>query len=80
MRKLMLLLSLAAVAVGIYIIKIGHAKDAVCSSHSGRVAVNGINSDCLTIVASYFSGFAIVVIGALTFVSILALTKKRHRD
>lgn len=79
MRRIWLLLSLVAIGVGLFIIKTEHAKDAVCSSNHGQVSVNGLNSDCLTIVASYFSGFALVVIGSLAFISILALMKKRRR-
>ncbi len=80
LRKLVLLLSIAAIGVGLFVIRTQHAKDAACMVHHGRASSFGMNSSCLAIVTSYFAGFAIVVIGCLAFVSTLAIMKKKRRE
>jgi hypothetical protein len=80
LRKLVSLLSLAAVGVGLFVIKATHAADAACVVPHGQASSFGMNSSCLAIVTSNFAGFAIVIIGCLAFVSTLAIMKKRRRE
>lgn len=74
------MLSLAAIAVGGWLIATEHAKDAVCNAHNGQITGIGMSSNCLTVVGSYFAGFALVVVGVLALVTTLSVMRKRSRN
>jgi hypothetical protein len=78
-RKFVALVGLAVIAVGGWIIKTQHAKDAVCSMHNGHTTSPTFNANCSSVITSYFTGFAIVLLGALVFGFAVAVMKRRQR-
>ena len=77
-RKFVALVGLAIIAVGGWIIKTQHARDAACAMHSGHTTSPSYNASCSSIITSYFVGFAVVLGGALVFVFAVAVMKKRQ--
>lgn len=78
-RRFVLLVSLAIIGAGLWIIKTEHAKDAACSIHNGHTTSPSFNANCPSIITSYFAGFAIVLIGSLFFLFTIAVMKRRRR-
>ena len=77
-RRFVALVSLAIIVVGVWIIKTQHAKDAACGFRNGR-ATPTYNANCSSVITSYFTGFAIALLGALVFVFAVAVMKRRQR-
>jgi len=78
-RKLVMLISLAIIGAGLWIIKTEHAKDAACSVHSGHTTSPSFNASCSSIITAYFAGFAIALAGSLIFIFTIAVMKRRRR-
>jgi len=76
-RRLTLLLSLAAVAVGIWLITRVGPLNAACNTSGSAHPGIGVDAKCTDIVASYFMGFALSI-GGVT-VLLLALIAMRRQ-
>lgn len=78
MRKSFLLLSIAAVAVGIWLIVRVHPLNGVCSSNSSPLTGAGISANCMNMVSFYFVGFALIV-GGLIVMMLAMFSMAKHR-
>lgn len=76
-RNLAVLLSLAIVGAGVFLLTRVH--DVIHSCGSGPTGVQvGLNSGCENDISFYFLGFAFLILGLITL-SIALFTIKRHR-
>jgi len=78
-RRTTALLSLTAIAVGIWLITRTHAIDSSCASPANPTLGIGVNADCQHILNLYFLGFVIAVGGAVVLLLVLVAMAKNDR-
>jgi hypothetical protein len=78
LRRIGILLGLAMLSVGFWLIQHEHAQNARCGTSGGRLP--GVaNSDCVNIAALYFSGFTLVIAGLVVLLFFLVAIAKKNR-
>ena len=86
-KRFALLLGLATMGVGLYLIAIERAKDSACNAYQGRPASYGMSRECVHVVWIYFGGIGLIVVGLIVVLIGLASMRKfgdnrapRHRE
>ena len=85
-RRIVVLLGLAAIGIGVWLITTEQPKNAACNAtnHSGAGGLSGtgigVGGSCLNIVWSYFGGFVLLAFGVLTVVVALSMMTKTRRN
>lgn len=86
-KRFALLLGLATMGVGLYLIAIERAKDSACNAYQGRPASYGMSRECVHVVWIYFGGIGLIVVGLIAVLIGLASMRKfgdnrapRHRE
>jgi hypothetical protein len=75
-RRLTFVLSLATVAVGLWLIFRVHAVDHVCSTLSSPLTGSGLAISCQNVLSFYFLGFVLTVGGLMVLaLALLAMAK-----
>ena len=76
-KRFAVLLGLASMGGGLYVIAIEQAKDTACNAHQGRFASYGMSRECVHVVWIYFGGFGLIIVG-LIFVLIGLASMRKH--
>lgn len=78
MNRLFLVLGLGTLGYGIFLIVAEHSRFALCDGGVNSVSGLGMNDVCQNIVASYYLGFVLAVIGImLSAFGVLAMKKNK---
>ena len=75
----MILLGLASLSVGVWLLTRVHTLNGVCGPNAGPVTGGGISASCMNMMASYFLGFALTVLGLITVAIALFAIARRDR-
>jgi hypothetical protein len=86
-KRFAVLLGLATMGVGLFLITIEQSKDNACNANRGRLASFGMSRECVHIVWTYFGGFGLIIAGLIIVLIGLASMRKfadnkagRHRN
>lgn len=79
-KRIGVLLGLAAVGVGLFIIAVNHSKDMACNTGHGPFSNYGVSNRCIHVVWSYFGGFALIVGGLIVILIGLASMRQSARS
>jgi hydrogenase/urease accessory protein HupE len=74
-------MSLATLGVGVWLLTRVHAVTAVCSGTVSLFTGAGVSTHCMNMAASYFLGFALVMLSLLALaISLISMAKKERYD
>lgn len=80
MKRTFIVLSLATISVGIWLLVRTNPLAAVCSSLASPLAGTGVSANCETVLAKFFIGYALIVSGVVTMMlSLLSMVRHQRR-
>lgn len=80
MKRTFIVLSLATISVGIWLLVRTNPAAAVCSSLASPLTGNGVSANCETVLATFFIGYALIVLGLVTIMlSLLSMVRHQRR-
>jgi hypothetical protein len=79
MRKVGVLVGLAAFGVGVWLLTKVHTVSATCHSTVSIFTGKGINPNCENVASFYFLGFALTILGLIILSLALVAMAKRDR-
>jgi hydrogenase/urease accessory protein HupE len=81
MRRVSIVMSLATLGVGVWLLTRVHATAAVCSGTVSLFTGEGVTTHCMNMAATYFLGFALVMLSLLALaIAFIAMAKKDRYD
>jgi hypothetical protein len=79
-RRITVLLGLATLSVGVWLITRAHEVTTACSSNASPLTGAGLSLNCMNMVSFYFLGFALAVGGlVIMMLALFAMVKREHR-
>jgi hypothetical protein len=80
-RKITIVIALAAVAVGAVLITRAHSVTTACSSNGSPLTGAGLSSNCMNMVSFYFLGFALAIGGlVIMMLALFAMGRREHGE
>ncbi len=79
-RKAAIILSLATIGVGVWLLSRVHAINDACSSIASPLTGSGLRIDCQNMVSYYYIGFALLLGGLLVLGLTLFAVAQRQRE
>jgi hydrogenase/urease accessory protein HupE len=81
MRRVSIGLSLATLAVGIWLLTRVHHVTSVCSGTVSLTTGQGLNPNCMNMAAVYFLGFALTIMSLVVLaIALISMAKKERYD
>ena len=80
MRRTVIVLSVATISVGIWLLVRTNPLVAVCGSLASPLAGTGVSVNCQSVLAGFFIGYALIVSGLVTMMlSLLSMARHQRR-
>lgn len=82
MRRTFLILALATLSAGVWLLVRAVPSDAACGSLTSPLSGTGVSATCSNLLSSYFMGYALTVGGlVIALLALVSMSKhKRRRD
>jgi hypothetical protein len=81
MRRVSIVMSLAALGVGVWLLTRVHEVSSVCSGTVSLTTGGGVSTNCMNQAATYFLGAALVMLSLLALaISLISMAKRERYD
>ncbi len=80
MRRIFLILALATLSAGVWLLVRAVPADATCGSLTSPLSGTGAGAKCANLLSSYFTGYALIVIALITaMLALISMSKHKRR-